>query len=165
MRPRLQRVSRPFWRDTVVFVLEDDAQSGPDHIDSHRSVFFAISAYNRPGTIHRFVNTTDVVAAIEDILGLDRLSKFDYFRRSLADIFAETPNLSPWTATVPQVDMKETNTPATPAARVSEKPDFAAPDRVDDALFNNILWAILKGPEPFPVPPTRAPLHLFQTGQ
>src|SRR5208282_3072399 len=77
----------PFWKDTVIFVLEDDSQSGPDHIDSHRSCFFAISAYNRPGTIHRFANTTDVVAAIEDILGLGRLSQFDYFSRSLADIF------------------------------------------------------------------------------
>ena len=60
----------PFWKDTVIFVLEDDSQAGPDHIDSHRSCFFAISAYNRPGTMHRFANTTDVVAAIEDILGL-----------------------------------------------------------------------------------------------
>src|SRR5258708_31734513 len=60
----------PFWRDTVVFVLEDDSQAGPDHVDSHRSPFFAISAYSRPGTTHRFANTTDVIAAIEDILGL-----------------------------------------------------------------------------------------------
>ena len=87
----------PFWKDTVIFVLEDDSQSGPDHVDSHRSPFFAISAYNHPGTIHRFANTTDVIAAIEDILGLDRLSKFDYFSRPLTDIFAPTPDLSPQT--------------------------------------------------------------------
>jgi DNA-binding beta-propeller fold protein YncE len=154
-----------FWRDTVVLVLEDDAQAGPDHIDSHRSVFFAISAYNRPGTIHRFVNTTDVVAAIEDILGLDRLSKYDYFSRSLADIFVDTPDLSPWTATVPRVDMTEKNPPATPAATMSEGLDFTAPDRVDDALFNNILWTMLKGSAPFPAASTRAPLHLLQTGR
>ncbi|HYU47612.1 MAG TPA: hypothetical protein VEK84_15730 [Terriglobales bacterium] len=52
------------------------------HVDSRRSCFFAISAYNRPGTVHRFANTTDVVAAIEDILGLGRLSKFDYFSQA-----------------------------------------------------------------------------------
>ncbi|MBV9086132.1 MAG: bifunctional YncE family protein/alkaline phosphatase family protein, partial [Acidobacteriaceae bacterium] len=73
-----------FWRDTVVFVVEDDAQNGRDHVDSHRAPFFVLSAYNRPGTVHRFANTTDVVAAIEDILGLGRMSKFDYFSRSLA---------------------------------------------------------------------------------
>ncbi len=84
----------PYWKDTVIFVVEDDAQAGPDHTDSHRAPFYAISAYNRPGTVHRFVNTTDVVAAIEDILGMGRLSKFDYFSRSLADIFAPTADLT-----------------------------------------------------------------------
>src|SRR5262245_50001058 len=77
----------PFWKDTVMFVLEDDSQAGPDHVDSHRSPALIISAYNLPGTIHRFANTTDVIAAMEDILKLDRMSKFDYFSRSLADVF------------------------------------------------------------------------------
>ncbi|MBV8199298.1 MAG: hypothetical protein JOZ15_01620, partial [Acidobacteria bacterium] len=155
----------PFWRDTVVFVLEDDSQAGPDHVDSHRSVFFAISAYNRPGVIHRFVNTNDVVAAIEDILGLDRLSKYDYFSRSLADLFADTPDLSPWTAIVPQVDMQEMNPPQSAAARMSEGLDFSAPDRVSDQTFNAILWSMLKSAEPFPAAQARAPLHLLQAGR
>ena len=155
----------PFWKDTVIFVLEDDSQSGPDHIDSHRSCFFAISAYNRPGTIHRFANTTDVVAAIEDILGLDRLSKFDYFSRPLSDIFVETPDLSPWTSIVPQVDMNETNAPTTAAARASAGLDFSAPDRVDDAMFNQILWSMMKGSEPLPGTDTKAPLHAYRVGR
>lgn len=155
----------PFWRDTIVFVLEDDSQAGPDHVDSHRSVFFAISAYSRPGTIHRFINTTDVVAAVEDVLGLSRLSKYDYFSRSLADIFADTPDMSPWTAIVPQVDMNEMNPSTTTAATMSEGLDFSAPDRVNDAVFNNILWHMLKGPEPFPAAQAKAPLHLFQAGR
>ncbi|MGC9952465.1 MAG: alkaline phosphatase family protein [Bryobacteraceae bacterium] len=155
----------PFWRDTVVFVLEDDSQAGPDHVDCHRSVFFAISAYNRPGTIHRFINTTDVVAAIEDTLGLSRLSKYDYFSRSLADIFAATPDMSSWTAIAPQVDMHEMNLSTTAAARMSEALDFSGPDRVNDVVFNNILWLMLKGSEPFPVANLKAPLHLFQAGR
>jgi len=155
----------PFWRDTVVFVLEDDSQAGPDHVDCHRSLFFAISAYSRPGTIHRFMNTTDVVAAVEDILGLSRLSKYDYFSRSLADIFADTPDMSPWTAVVPQIDMHETNPSTTTAARLSEGLDFSGPDRVNDAVFNNILWHMLKGPQPFPAAQVRAPLHLFQAAR
>jgi YVTN family beta-propeller protein len=155
----------PFWKDTVVFVLEDDPQAGPDHIDSHRSVFLAISAYNRPGTIHRFVNTTDVVSAIEDILGLETLSKFDYFSRSLSDIFAETPDLSPWKATVPQVDMNELNPPQTAAAKMSEGLDFSAPDRVNDELFNHILWSILKPTLSFPNTPSKSSAHVFQVGR
>jgi len=155
----------PFWPDTVVFVLEDDSQAGPDHVDSHRSVFFAISAYNRPGTIHRFINTTDVVAAIEDILGLSRLSKYDYFSRSLADVFAATPDMSPWTALAPQIDMHEINPSTTPAARMSEGLDFSAPDRVNDVVFNNILWGMLKGSDPFPVAHAKAPMHLFEAGR
>jgi DNA-binding beta-propeller fold protein YncE len=155
----------PYWKDTVIFVLEDDSQSGPDHIDSHRSCFFAISAYTRAGTIHRFANTTDVVAAIEDILGLGRLSKFDYFSRRLSDIFAETPDLSPWTAIVPKVDMKETNNPVNAAARASESLDFSAPDRVDDTVFNQILWGMMKGTEPLPESDAKAPLHAYRIGR
>jgi len=155
----------PFWKDTVIFVLEDDSQAGPDHIDSHRSCFFAISAYNRSGTIHRFANTTDVVAAIEDILGMGRLSQFDYFSRSLADIFADTPDLSPWTAIVPQADMNETNPAKTAAAQASEGLDFSAPDRVDDATFNQILWSMMKGAQPLPGTGGKAPLHAFQVSR
>jgi DNA-binding beta-propeller fold protein YncE len=152
----------PFWRDTVVFVLEDDAQAGPDHVDSHRSPFYAISAYNRSGTIHRFVNTTDAVAAIEDILGLDRLSKYDYFSRSLADLFQPTPDLTPYIALRPQNDMDEKNPPKTSAAALSEGIDLRVADRVNDALFNRILWLIVKGSEQTPAFDVKAPLHALQ---
>ncbi len=145
----------PYWKDTVIFVLEDDAQAGPDHTDSHRAPFYAISAYNRPGTVHRFINTTDVVAAIEDILGMGRLSKFDYFSRSLADIFAPTADLAPYDPIVPTQELNEKNPPNTAAARMSEGLDLSAPDRVDDQVYNRILWLMLKGD----VPPLPAQTH------
>ena len=148
-----------FWRDTVIFVLEDDSQNGPDHVDSHRSPVLVISAYNRAGTNHRFANTTDVVAAIEDILGLDRLSKYDYFSRSLADVFSETPDLSPWMAQAAQVDLKEMNAGSGVEARMSEGLDFSAADRVDDELFNRILWGMVKGGEAFPEVRGAAPVQ------
>jgi DNA-binding beta-propeller fold protein YncE len=149
----------PYWRDTVMFVLEDDSQAGPDHVDSHRSPFLVVSAYNRAGTIHRFANTTDVVAAIEDILGLDRMSKFDYFSRSLANLFAEKPDLAPYMAVVPQVDMEERNLANSAAAVMSEGLDFSAPDRVNDAVFNHILWLMLKGNDSSPALHAKSPLH------
>jgi hypothetical protein len=152
----------PYWRDTVVFVLEDDSQSGPDHVDAHRGPLLVISAYNRAGTIHRFANTTDVVAAIEDILGLGRLSKYDYFSRSLADVFAATADLAPYNVITPEANMEEMNPPKTAAARMSEGIDLSGPDRVDDARFNEILWTMLKGDQPMPAVPAKAALHLLQ---
>jgi hypothetical protein len=134
-------------------------------VDSHRSPFFAISAYNRPGTIHRFANTTDVVAAIEDILGLARLSKFDYFSRSLAEVFSETPNLAPYSALLPQADIHEMNPSQGPAAQMSEELDLRAADRSDDALFNRILWYMLKPDSPAPPAASKAPLHTLQAAQ
>jgi DNA-binding beta-propeller fold protein YncE len=155
----------PYWKDTVIFVVEDDAQAGPDHVDSHRAPFYAISAYNRPGTVHRFINTTDVVAAIEDILGMGRLSKFDYFSRSLADIFAATLELTPFDPITPRQDLNEKNPPNTAAARMSEGLDLSAPDRVDDQVYNRILWLMLKGDAPPPVVRNRAPLHALEASR
>jgi hypothetical protein len=155
----------PYWKDTVIFVVEDDAQAGPDHVDSHRAPFFAISAYNRPGTVHRFINTTDVVAAIEDILGMGRLSKFDYFSRSLADIFSTTPDLTPYDPIVPKQDLNEKNPENTAAARMSQGLDFSGPDRVDDQLYNRILWQMLKGDTPVPVARTHAPLQELEASR
>jgi phospholipase C len=152
----------PYWKDTVIFVVEDDAQAGPDHVDSHRAPFYAISAYNKPGTVHRFANTTDVIAAIEDILGMGRLSKFDYFSRSLADIFAPTPDLTPFDAITPKQDLNEKNPQNTAAARLSEGLDLSAPDRVDDQVYNHILWLMLKGDAPQPAARTCAPLHVLE---
>jgi sugar lactone lactonase YvrE len=152
----------PYWQDTVMFVLEDDSQAGPDHVDSHRSPFMVVSAYNRAGAIHRFANTTDVVAAIEDILGLDRMSKFDYFSRSLADVFAEKPDLAPYVAVVPQVDMDERNPEKSAATKMSEGLNFSAPDRVNDAVFNHILWVMLKGNSSSPALQRKAPLHVLE---
>ena len=152
----------PYWKDTVIFVVEDDAQAGPDHVDSHRAPFYAISAYSRPGTVHRFVNTTDVIAAIEDILGMGRLSKFDYFSRSLAEIFASTPDLRPFNAVRPKQDLNQKNAQNTAAARMSEGLDLSAPDRVEDEVYNRILWLMLKGAAPKPATRNWAPLHALE---
>ena len=155
----------PYWNDTVIFVVEDDAQAGPDHVDSHRAPFYAISAYSRPGTVHRFVNTTDVIAAIEDILGIGRLSKFDYFSRSLSDVFAPIPDLTAFDAITPRQDLNEKNPQNTAAARMSEGLDLSAPDRVDDQVYNRILWLMLKGETPQPAVRNWAPLHALEASR
>jgi hypothetical protein len=153
-----------FWKDTVVFVLEDDAQAGPDHVDSHRSVFYAISAYSRPGVVHRFLNTTDVVGAIEQILGLGNLSKYDYFSRSLADVFTKTRDPAPYVPVRPQADMDELNPPESKPAKLSRGFDLDRPDRIDAAAFNRLLWAMLKPGEPLPASRAMGSLQMLQVG-
>jgi len=137
----------PFWRDTVFFVLEDDSQNGPDHVDAHRSVLLVISAYNKPGVVHRFTNTTDVLATIEEILGLDSMSQFDHYGRPLRGVFAATADLAPYAAARPGVDMNEKNPPA---AKAAARLDFSRPDAIDDDQFNRILWRAIKGDVPYP---------------
>ncbi|HXL86926.1 MAG TPA: alkaline phosphatase family protein, partial [Gemmatimonadaceae bacterium] len=140
----------PFWKSTVVFVLEDDAQSGPDHVDSHRSPLLVISPYNRGGVIHRFANTTDVLATIEDILGLGRMSQFDHYGRPLREIWETTPDLSPYTALTPSVSLNEVNPKRGAMAEASKKLAVEVEDASDDDVFNRILWTTIKGDKPYP---------------
>jgi hypothetical protein len=142
----------PYWRNTVVFVLEDDAQDGPDHVDSHRSPMLVISAYNRGKVFHRFANTTDVVATIEDILHLDRMSQFDHYSRPLREIWEATPDLTPYTALHSSVPLTEKNPPRTALARASRKLVLDKADMADEDLFNRILWSAIKEDKPYPGP-------------
>jgi len=140
-----------YWSSTVVFVLEDDAQNGPDHVDSHRSPLLVISAWGRPGVVHRFANTTDVVATIDRILGLGALSKFDRFGRPIGGVFAAAPSPAPYEALRPEVSLTEVNSDSTVTARLSRRLDLTAEDRADETLFNHILWRTIKGPDrPYP---------------
>ena len=139
-----------YWKDTVFFVLEDDAQDGPDHIDSHRSVLLVISAYNRSGVIRRFVNTTDVLATVEEILGLGRLSKFDHYGHPLREIFADTPDLTPYVALKPEQPLDELNPPKSATAEASLELELDRVDAADEDTFNRILWTLLKSSQPYP---------------
>jgi YVTN family beta-propeller protein len=139
----------PFWRDTAVFVVEDDAQSGPDHVDSHRSVLLMISAWNRGGLVHRFINTTDVLATMEEILGLGSMSQFDHYGRPMHGLFAETPDLRPYDALKPGVPLDEKN-PESAESKQSALLDFSKADAADDTTLNLILWRTIKGDVPYP---------------
>lgn len=152
-----------FWKDTVFFVLEDDAQDGPDHVDSHRSVLIVISPYNRAGTLHRFVNTTDVIATMEEILGLGPLSQFDYYGRPLREIFAAEPDLRPYDALKPAQPLYELNPQRGHNAQDSLRLDFSKEDRADMALFNRVLWRAIKGDDvPYPSPRQMAALEYLR---
>ena len=143
----------PFWKNTLIAVLEDDAQNGPDHVDSHRSVLLMISAYSRAGTHHRFTNTTDVLATIEEVMKLDALSQFDHYGRPLREIWTTEPDLKPYTPIVPSVSLDAKNPSGGRDARESAKLDFDFEDVADEEAFNRILWRTIKG-EAVPYPGT-----------
>ncbi|MBA2686342.1 MAG: bifunctional YncE family protein/alkaline phosphatase family protein [Gemmatimonadaceae bacterium] len=151
-----------FWSKTVVFVLEDDAQAGPDHVDSHRSVMFVISPWARGGVVHRFVNTTDVLATMEEMLGLAAFSHFDHFGRPLREIWRSSPDNRAYTALTPAQPLAELNLASAAGARASAHIDLAREDRVDDTVFNRILWRALKGTMPYP---TRKRLALLEAAR
>jgi YVTN family beta-propeller protein len=150
----VEAVSRsPFWRSTAIFVLEDDAQDGPDHVDSHRSPLLVISPWARAGVHHRWANTTDVIATMAEILGLGSLSQFDFYGEPLRDIWRSAPDAAPYTALRPEVPLDERNVAGAPGSAESEDLDLAFEDRIPDDEFNRILWRAIKGegvayPEP-----------------
>jgi YVTN family beta-propeller protein len=139
-----------FWSSSVVFVVEDDAQNGPDHVDSHRAPFFVISPWVRDGVHHRFTNTTDVLATMEELLGLDALSPFDFYGRPLRDIWRTSPDPRPYAARRPLVPLDELNTAASPGARESARLSLGIEDVANEDDFNRILWRVHAGDRPYP---------------
>jgi YVTN family beta-propeller protein len=143
--------SSVYWKDTAIFIVEDDAQAGPDHVDSHRSVGLAISAYNRPGAlIHKFHNTVSMIRTIEILLGIAPMNQLDASAIPM-DIFQETPDLTPYKAVLPTVaaDNLLTQKPKTKAAaewmKKSNRQNFAHADMADPRVLNAVIWFACTG--------------------
>ena len=100
----------PQWKETCIFVVEDDAQSGPDHVDGHRTVFMAISPFNRRGTVDStFYTQTNMIRSIEMILGLDPMNKFDSVAEPMVACFSDQLDLTPYRAVKNNVPLDERN--------------------------------------------------------
>jgi hypothetical protein len=133
-----------------VFILEDDAQNGPDHVDSHRSPLIVASPWVRAGLVHRFANTTDVLRTIEELLGLDALSQFDHYGRPLREIWSDTPDERGYVALVPSQKLDERNPGGTNGARQSQSLDLRIEDAANEDLFNRVIWEATKPGVPYP---------------
>ena len=144
-----------FWKSTAIFVVEDDAQNGPDHVDSHRSVLLVISPWAQGGAHHRFVNTTDVIATMESILDLTSLSPYDHYGRPLREIWRTTPDARPYTALVPATPLTDRNPSRGTGAIESRQLDLRYEDVAEEDLFNRILWYTIKGTKAAYPGPTR----------
>ncbi len=144
-----------FWPDTAIFVLEDDAQNGGDHVDSHRSPAFVISPWAKRNVVDSTMyNTTSVLRTMEMILGLRPMTHFDASARPMAACFAATPDPRPYEVEQPRVPLDERNPEKSLTAARSARLDFSEEDRIDDHELNDILWRALKGSQP--PPPVRS---------
>jgi YVTN family beta-propeller protein len=141
------------WPETAIFVIEDDAQNGPDHVDAHRTIGLVISPYTRRHTLDSTqYQTVSMIRSIELLLGLPPLSQFDAAANPMFASFTDTADLKPYTYDKARIDLNTTNSPLAYGAERSRKMDFTEYDRIDDFELNEILWRSIKGLDA-PIPP------------
>ncbi|HMD50899.1 MAG TPA: beta-propeller fold lactonase family protein, partial [Bryobacteraceae bacterium] len=152
--------SSPYWDDTAIFILEDDAQNGADHVDAHRSTALVISKYS-PGAAqgpyvdHHFYTTVNLIHTMEVLLGLPPMNANDAYAPVMAPLFAGTGDQPAFKADYRNRDngmIYQANAANAPGARESSKLDFSHADAADAEKLNAILWHAAKGNTPMPAP-------------
>ena len=146
----------PYWKDTAIVVVEDDAQDGPDHVDAHRSVALVISAYSKPGVlVHEFHNTVSLIRTIELLLGIEPMNQLDATATPI-NIFRSEPDLRPYKALLPNVALDNLVTPPPRDAataywmRMSAAQDLEHADMADPEVLNRVIWFSVRGNIPMP---------------
>jgi YVTN family beta-propeller protein len=146
-----------FWPESAIFVLEDDAQNGPDHVDAHRSVLLVASPWVRRGAVDSTLYTTSgVLRTMELVLGLPPMSQYDASAAPLYAAFAAKPDPAPYSARPARVDIHATNREDAPGAEASLRMDLARPDAAPELELNEVLWKSVHGASAVMPPPTRA---------
>ncbi len=146
-----------FWKQMAIFVVEDDAQNGSDHVDAHRTVALAISPYIKKHSVDSTLySTSSMLRTMELILGLNPMSQFDASARPMFAAFANQPDFRPYVHRPAGVDINARNLRDAPMAEVSQRLDLEIEDRNDDILFNEIIWKAVKGKDAVMPPPVRA---------
>ncbi len=149
----------PYWDDTAIFVMEDDAQSGADHVDAHRSTAFVISKYGpraeKPIVDHNFYTTVSMIHTMEELLGLPPMNLFDAHAPLMTELFSGPGIQPPYTADDKNLRsglLYQINPKTGPGAKESLHMDFSRPDAADATKLNTILWRNAKGTAPMPNP-------------
>ncbi len=149
----------PYWSDTAIFILEDDAQDGADHVDAHRSIALVISKYSphaasgRPFVDHRFYTTVSTLRTMETLLGLPPMNNNDAFASLMSPLFAGKGDQPAYTADYSNREkglIYEVNTPGSPGAHASSHMNFTHPDQAPTGQLNAILWRDAMGDRPLP---------------
>jgi DNA-binding beta-propeller fold protein YncE len=147
-----------YWDDTAIFVLEDDAQNGADHVDAHRSIAFVISKYSpgstaQPNVEHRFYTTVNVIHTMETLLGLPPMNQNDAYAPLMGQLFSGAGDQPAYKADSRNLKnglIYEINKREAPGAKISSKMDFSRPDAAGAERLNRVLWRDQKGSAPMP---------------
>jgi DNA-binding beta-propeller fold protein YncE len=144
-----------FWPNTAIFILEDDAQNGPDHVDSHRSPAFLISPWARRHAVDSSMyNTASMLRTMEFLLALKPMTHFDAGARPMTAAFQSQPNPAPYAAEKPRISLLERNPAHTAAADRAAHMNFQEADTNDDDELNDMLWRAIR--HDAPPPPVRS---------
>lgn len=156
----------PLWSQSLVLIVEDDAQNGADHVDAHRSTGYIVGPYVKRNFVdHTMYSTSSFLRTIELVLGMPPMTQYDAAATSLWRSFTAVPNFNPFKAILPNVDLKARNTASSVWQEKSEKFNFAKEDAVNDREFNEVLWYGLKGTSrPFPAPTRMGFLNVRKVG-
>jgi YVTN family beta-propeller protein len=144
----------PIWKETAVFIVEDDAQNGADHVDAHRTTAYVAGGFvKRKYVDHTMYSTSSMLRTMELILGIPPMTQFDAAATPMWRCFTAEANTKPFKAITPMINIDERNTVMNEWQRRSEKFDLAKEDAVPDLEFNIVLWHAIKGDKvPFPGP-------------
>ncbi|HZT31513.1 MAG TPA: alkaline phosphatase family protein [Bryobacteraceae bacterium] len=155
----VERVTRSrYWPQTAIFMIEDDAQDGPDHVDARRTVGLLASPYAKRGFVDSTLYTTSsMLRTIELLLGLPPMTQYDAAAPPMYASFRTAPDLGGYTAVAPRLDVQEKNTLLSWGAKESLAMDLDDVDRAPMFALNEILWKSVKGADS-PMPP---PVHRF----
>jgi YVTN family beta-propeller protein len=142
------------WKESAVFIVEDDAQNGPDHVDAHRTTAYVTGGFVKRGYVdHTMYSTSSILRTIELILGMPPMTQYDAAAEPMWRCFSSTLNLTPFTSVPAQIDITQRNTAMNEWQRRSEKFNFTKEDAVPDMEFNLVLWHGIKGDDvPLPAP-------------
>jgi fructose-1,6-bisphosphatase len=149
----VERVSKsPYWKEFAIFVVEDDAQDGPDHVDAHRSVALVISPYTKRRSVdHSLYSTAAMLRTIELVLGLPPMSQYDAAATPMYNAFTLSPDLTPYVLEEPRIDLNEKNKEGSYGQSLMEEFDLEQQDTAPDRIFSEIIWRAVKG-TPMPAP-------------
>ncbi len=146
-----------FWKESAIFILEDDAQDGPDHVDTHRSIALVASPFVRRGAVDSTLyDTAAMLRTIELILGLPPMSNLDAGATPMYAAFQATPAPTPFAVRPARIDVQEKNRANAFGAAASAGMNFAEVDQAPEQLLNEIIWRSVKGPTAVMPPPVRA---------
>ncbi len=143
-----------FWPETAIFVIQDDAQNGADHVDAHRTVALCISPYTRGrGKDSTMYSTCSMLRTMELLLGLKPMSQFDAAATPMTAAFRATADVTPFVAKPANVPLDVRNSPLAWGGKAAAKMNFAREDAADDLLLNEMVWRSVRGPDsPMPAP-------------